>query len=72
MGLLCNSLTNKVAGLQYIGKFTEKKLFEKDIFQQTFAGLQDVYNTCLEDFVNVAISCFSRYLEDILENERLL
>ena len=49
MGLLCNSLTNKVAGLQYIGKFTEKKLFEKDIFQQTFAGLQDVYNTCLEE-----------------------
>ena len=54
MGLLCNSLTNKVAGLQYIGKLTEKKLFEKDIFQQTFAGLQDVYNTCLEEVLKTS------------------
>ena len=72
MGLLCNSFTNKVGGLQSIDKFSENKMFDKDIFQQTIAGLQDVFKTCLEDFVNVAISGFTRYLEDILENEKLL
>ena len=75
MGLLCSSFTNKVAGFQSIDKFTENKMLEKDIFQQTFVGLQDVFKTCLEDvlrFVNKAISDFSGYLEDILENEKLL
>ena len=42
MGLLCNSFTNKVAGLQSIDKFAENKVFDKDTFQQTFVGLQDV------------------------------
>ena len=46
MRLLCNSFTNKVAGLQSIGKFTENKMFDKDIFQQTFCWsprrLQDI------------------------------
>ena len=32
MGLLCNSFTNKVAGLQSIDMFTENKMFDKDIF----------------------------------------
>ena len=27
MGLLCNSFTNKVAGLQSMDKFTENKMF---------------------------------------------
>ena len=49
MGLLCNSFTNKVAGLQSIDTFTENKMFDKDIFQQTFVDLQDVFKTCLED-----------------------
>ena len=42
MGLLCNSFSNKVAGLQSIDKLTENKVFDKDVFQQTFVGLQDV------------------------------
>ena len=49
MGLLCNSFTNKVAGLQSIDKLTENKVFDKYIFQQAFVGLQDVFKTCLED-----------------------
>ena len=49
MGLLCNSFTNKVVGLKSIEKFTENKIFDKDIFQQTFVGLQDVFQTCLEN-----------------------
>ena len=40
MGFLCNSFTNKVAGLQFKDKFSEKKVFDKD--QQTIVGLQDV------------------------------
>ena len=41
MGLLCNSFTNKVAGLQSIDKLAESKVFDKDTFQQTFVGLQE-------------------------------
>ena len=54
MGLLCNSFTNKVAGLQSIGKFTENKMFDKDIFQQTFVGLQDVFKTYVEDVLKTS------------------
>ena len=72
MGFLCNSFTNKVAGLQSIDKFTENKMIEKDTFQQTFVGLQDAFKTYLEDFVNKAISGFSEYIKGILENEKLL
>ena len=79
MRFLCNSFTNKVAGLQSIDKFTENNVFDKDIFQQTFAGLQDVLKTCqgkssrpLEDVVNVEINSFTRHFEDTLENEKLL
>ena len=54
MGLLYNSFTNTVAGLQSIDKFTENKVFEKDMFQQTFAGLKDVSKTCLEDALNTS------------------
>ena len=49
MALLCNSFTNKVAGLQSKDKFTENKMFDKDMFQQTFFGLQDVFKICFED-----------------------
>ena len=42
MGLLCNSFSNKVAGRQSIDKLTENKVFDKDVFQQLFVGLQDV------------------------------
>ena len=66
MRFLCTSLTNKVAGLQSIDKFTENKVFDKDIFQQTFLGLG------LEDVVDVAIFGFPGHFEDILENEKLL
>ena len=45
MGLLCNSFTYKVASLQSIDKFSENKIFDKDIFQQTFVGHQDVFLT---------------------------
>ena len=45
MEFLCNSFTNKVAGLQYRDNFTENKVFDKDIFQQTFVGLQDILKT---------------------------
>ena len=48
-------------------------------FTNQVAGLQsidkfteDLSLIRLEDFVNVAISGFTRYLEDILENEILL
>ena len=43
MRLLSNSFTNKVRGLQSTDRrFTENKVFHKDIFQQTLAGLLDV------------------------------
>ena len=60
MRFLCNSFTNKVAGLQSIEKFTENKVFDKDMFQQTFVDLQDEDMSCrrLEDVVNVAIFGF--------------
>ena len=48
MGPFCNSFTNKVAGLRSIDKFTENKMFDKDIFQQTVIDLQDVFKTCLD------------------------
>ena len=54
MRFLCNSFTNKVAGLQSIEKFTENKVFDKDIFQQTFVGLQDVFKTYLEDVLKTS------------------
>ena len=54
MELLCNSFTNKVADLQSTDKFTENKMFDKDIFQQTFVGLQDVFKTCLEDVLKTS------------------
>ena len=68
MSFLCNSFTNKVASLQSIEKFTEIKVFGKDIFQQTFVGLQ----RRLEDVFIVAIYHFSGHRENILENEILL
>ena len=40
MRFLSNSFTNEVAGLQSIDKFTENNVFDKDIFQQLFIGLQ--------------------------------
>ena len=55
MGLLCNSFSNKVAGLQSIDKFTEDKMFDKDMFQETFVGLQDVFKTCLEDVLKTSL-----------------
>ena len=60
MRFLCNSFTNKVAGLQSIEKFTENKVFDKDMFQQTFVDLQDEDMSWrrLEDVVNVAIFGF--------------
>ena len=54
MGLLCNSFTNKVAGLQSIDKFTKNKVFEKDIFQQTFASFQDIFKACPEDVLKTS------------------
>ena len=54
MRFLCNSFTNKVAGLQSIEKFTENKVFDKDIFQQTFVGLQDVFKKYLEDVLKTS------------------
>ena len=75
MGLLCNSFTNKVAGLQSIDKFIENKMLDKDIFQQTFVGLQDVFKTCLADVLkSSSIKQFLVFqdIEDILENEKLL
>ena len=54
MGLLCNYFTNKVAGLQSIDKLTENKVFDKEIFQQTFVGLPDVFSTCLEDVLKTS------------------
>ena len=54
MGLLCNSFTIKVAGLQSIDKFTKNKVFDKDIFQQTFLGLRDVFKTCLGDVLKTS------------------
>ena len=75
MGLLCNSFTNKIAGLQSIDRFIENKMFDKDIFQQTFVGLQDVFKTCLEDVLkSSSIKQFLVFqdIEDILENEKLL
>ena len=54
MGLLCNSFTNKVAGLQSIDKLAENKVFDKDIFQQAFVGIQDVFKTCLEDVMKTS------------------
>ena len=74
MRFLCNSFTNKVAGLQSIDKFTENNVFDKDIFQQLFIGLQASWRR-LEDVVNVPISVFSRHFEDminVLENEKFL
>ena len=55
MGLLCNSFTNKVASLQSIDQFTEKKVFDKDLFQQTFVGLQDIFETYLEDVLKTSM-----------------
>ena len=72
MRFLCNFFINKVAGFQYIDKFTENKVFDKDIFQQTFAGLQPTSWRRYEELVNVAISGFSRHFEDILEKVELL
>ena len=72
MRFLWNFFINKVAGLQYIDKFTENKVFDKDIFQQTFAGLQPTSLRRYEELVNVAISGFSRHLEDILKKVELL
>ena len=40
MRFLCNSFTNKVTDLQSIDRFTENKVFDRDIFQQTFVGLR--------------------------------
>ena len=54
MGFLCNSFTNKVAGLQSIDKFTENKMIEKDTFQQIFVGLQDAFKTYLEDVLKTS------------------
>ena len=39
MRFLCNFFTNKVAGFQSIDKLTKNKVFDKNILQQTFAGL---------------------------------
>ena len=39
MRFLCSFFTNKVAGFQSIDKLTENKVFDKNILQQTFAGL---------------------------------
>ena len=55
MGLLCNSFSNKVAGLQSIDKFTEDKMFDKDMFQETFIGLQEVFKACLEDVLKTSL-----------------
>ena len=69
MELLCNSFTNKVAGFQSTDKFTENKMTKIYSSKHSPRRLQDM---SIEDFVNVAISGFSRYLEAILENEKLL
>ena len=54
MALFCDFFTNKDAGLQSIDKFTENKMFDKDIFHQTFVSLQDVFKTCLEDVLKTS------------------
>ena len=66
MGVSCNSFTNKVASLQSINKFTENKLCDKDIFQQTFVSLQDVFKTCLEDVLKTSSMWQFLVFQDIL------
>ena len=75
MGVSCNSFTNKVESLQSINKFTENKVCDKDIFQQTFVSLQDIFKTCLEDVLKTSSMWQFLVFQDILmtfwENEKL-